>query len=477
MRRRPNLLYIFTDEQAARTLSAYGNDLIDTPNLDGLARESFLFENAYVTQPVCTPSRSSLMTGLYPHQNGCMANNVPLSSATGCFPELGDFTNYRRAYFGKWHLGDEVFAQHGFDEWISVEDQYRAYYSSGRDPRTQSSYTAHLRSLGYTPDIRESDGFEYFSRAFSLRLDEKHTKPHFLADRACEFLRQNSEDPFLLFVNFLEPHMPFFGPRDGQYPLPDIPLPESFYQEMDDRVPAYVRHLRELQYHEGSKNSDLPLQTEEHWRRLISNYYGLVSLVDSAVGRVLSTLQELGLAEDTIVVFTSDHGDMMGAHRLFAKGVMYEEAISVPLMIRYPQGPFTPGRVSAPVSQIDLLPTLLDAMGQDVPTDLPGVSWIPDLVAGRDPQRDVFVEWTSPAVAGAWHEEQLPHDEPVRTVITPEGWKLNRRRHDVNELFNLRSDPNELDNLSDRDGYRKQEVELARRIDDWKRRTDDGIEV
>ena len=132
----PNLLFIFTDEQRADTMAAYGNPHVNTPHLDGLADQSVLFERAYVTQSVCTPSRSTIMSGLYPHTNGCTANNYPL---TGDFPTLAELWqdgSCIKAYHGKWHLGDEVFCQHGFDEWISIEDMYRPHYGQGRDRST-----------------------------------------------------------------------------------------------------------------------------------------------------------------------------------------------------------------------------------------------------------------------------------------------------------------------------------------------------
>ena len=112
----PNLVVLWTDEQATRSLGCYGNDLAETPNVDALADDGVLFERAYCTQPVCTPSRSSVMTGLYPHTSGCVENNVPLQANARCLPELDGFSEYATAYMGKWHLGDEVFAQHGFDE-------------------------------------------------------------------------------------------------------------------------------------------------------------------------------------------------------------------------------------------------------------------------------------------------------------------------------------------------------------------------
>ena len=130
---RPNLLFLFTDEQRADTMAAYGNSRIEMPNLNRLAEQSVVFDRAYVTQPVCTPSRSTIMTGLWPHTSGCTANNIALRDDTPCLPEmLRD--DYATAYHGKWHLGDEIFAQHGFDEWVSIDDLYAPHCSPGRDP-------------------------------------------------------------------------------------------------------------------------------------------------------------------------------------------------------------------------------------------------------------------------------------------------------------------------------------------------------
>ena len=146
--RRPNLLFLWTDEQRHDTMAVYGNRKIHTPNLNKLAAESFVFEKAYVTQPVCTPSRSSVMTGLWPHINGCTANNIPLPEDTPCFHELLDDQSYRTAYMGKWHLGDEIFPQHGFEEWVSMEDGYTSHYRPGRDRKGHRHLRPHLRGVG-----------------------------------------------------------------------------------------------------------------------------------------------------------------------------------------------------------------------------------------------------------------------------------------------------------------------------------------
>ncbi|MFW5798293.1 MAG: sulfatase, partial [Planctomycetota bacterium] len=353
--RQPNLLFIFTDEQRADTMGAYGNRVIRTPNLDRLASGGVVFERAYVTQSVCTPSRASIMTGLYPHNHGCLHNNIPLPEGVPTLVELADFSDYTTCYNGKWHLGDEVFCQHGFDQWISIEDAYRGYYSARRDRDTHSSYHHWLVDHGLTPPRVGHDGFDGWSRGDAAALPERFCKPTFQAERAEAFLRDNRDNPFVLYVNFLEPHMPFTGPRDDMYGRDEVELPSTLNRRPDERTPLrarafpYMPHFRKF----------LPGEpTEAQWRDLVARYWGLVSQVDTAVGRILSTLAECGLEENTIVVFTSDHGDMMGNHGLVTKCQQYEEAVRVPLLMRGPG--IRLGRIAEPVGQVDLVPTLLE---------------------------------------------------------------------------------------------------------------------
>jgi arylsulfatase A-like enzyme len=501
-----NLLFLFTDEQAASTLAAYGNELIETPNLDRLASRSVVFEKAYVTQPVCTPSRASIMTGLWPHATGCTENNVPLPAEARCLPELAclrrdgrrgrqaDFSGYRTAYFGKWHLGDEIFAQHGFEEWRSIEDAYRGFYSEGRDRTRTSTYAEFLIGNGVEPDVTADDGVRFFSRPCAARLDEGLSKPAYLAREARRFIRENRDRPFLLYVNFLEPHMPFFGPRDSQYDPARVRLPANFRHELSTDQPLKAR-LYARGYRERG-HSGLELRTEADWRRMIANYWGLVSLVDTHAGTILDELEDSRLADRTIVVFTSDHGDMMGSHGLLAKCVMFEEAVRAPLLLRIPGIEGAGRRVGAPVSQIDLVPTLLDAMGREVPHDLPGASWMPFL-RGEGPlaEEDVFCEWTGPNSGfvdrvgwvrplDCWREVATDEEieraitDPVRAVVTPDGWKYNWTGAGENELYNLRDDPGETRNLVRRGGRAREPGlvgELRGRIRRWQERTGDTV--
>ena len=283
--KRPNLLFIYTDEQAFTTLAAYGNSQIEMPNLNRLAAQSVIFDQAYVTQPVCTPSRSTLLTGLYPHTNGCVHNNVALAPETPCLPEMlsGDYTT---AHFGKWHLGDEPYAQHGFQEWVGIEDGYTHRCSEGRDKSILSGYHHFLIENGFTP----RDG-KTFGRGEAARLPEEFGKPAFLAREASRFLHKNRDNPFVLYVNFLEPHMPFFGPRDNQYDPAEIPLPPNF-----DALPGERQSLKTRALVEGFREQgcSVPLRTNDHWRRLIANYWGLCSLVDMHVGTILDTVVTFG---------------------------------------------------------------------------------------------------------------------------------------------------------------------------------------
>jgi len=448
----PNLLFIYTDEQAINTLAAYGNNQIEMPNLNRLAEQSVVFDQAYVTQPVCTSSRSTLLTGLYPHTNGCTENNIILPPEITCLPEMLAEEDYSTAHFGKWHLGDELFAQHGFDEWVSIEDAYNSWFSEGRDRDTTSSYHDFLLRNGIEP----KNGSR-FSRAEACRLPEEYGKPAFLAEESSQFIREHQDKPFVLYVNFLEPHMPFFGPRDNQYNPEQMPLPPNFDCEPDDSQPlktrAYAQSYREYGL------SGLSLKTKEDWQRMIANYWGLCSLVDTHVGTILNTLEECGLDENTIVVFTSDHGDMMGSHRLLAKSVMFEESVRVPLMIRLP-GQKQGKRINGPISQIDIVPTLLDLLNQPIPKQLQGESLCKLLESeNAGSKRNIFIEWNGPnsGISGripSELEEGVSCDElekaisdPVRTVITPDGWKLNYSPRGEHELYNLFKDPKEAVNV------------------------------
>ena len=377
--RRPNLLFLWTDQHRGDTVPWAGNKAVKAPEFFApLGERSFVFHQAYVAQPVCTPSRGSIMTGLCPHNHGSIHNNIRLRPEVRCLPEYLP-ADYATGYFGKWHLGDEVSAQHGFKEWRAIEDGYAEHYSNSTDANRLSSYHHFLVSRGFPPD--ESDaaakGTPIFSRTMAAALPERYTKVNYLADEAVQFLRARRDgQPFVLSVNSLEPHPPGYGPLNEMHDPAGLPVGPAFMVPPGADASKHARdHYKKLQKG-GYKNH--PFKTEADFRRLRANYYGLVSMVDRAYARIWRALEESGQADNTIVVYTSDHGDLMGDHMLMQKGEFYDSATRVPLAIHVPWLSRQRVDLRGPINLVDLVPTLLDLMGVTPP--LPSMG-------GREPRR------------------------------------------------------------------------------------------
>jgi arylsulfatase len=490
---RPNLLFLYTDEQRRDTLAAYGNRQIAMPNLNALAERSTVFERAYCTAPVCTPSRGSIVTGLYAHAHGAIVNNLAMRGDAACLPECLPPNLYACGHFGKWHLGDEIFPQHGFTDWRGTEDTYHATFLPPRAEFTpeRSHYHHWLVARGIKPwNLRLTLPANKWHPAHENRffreqihgLPEELSRPAFLAEQAVEFIGTHRARPWVLYVNFLEPHMPFHSCRDRQYDPADVTLPDGWPLELGPDAPLRLR-LQAAHNRHGGCNEERAL------REVVARYWGMCSLVDTHTGRILAALRGHGLEENTIVVFTSDHGDMMGSHGLHAKGQLFDESAGVPLLIHAP-GQQTARRVTCPVSQVDLVPTLLDLMGQPPPARTHGASLRPQ-VEGRAAAtgRDVAIQWhtdharRTPPPALPEHQTALgtPEQaeaalaETIRTLVTPDGWKLNWSGLGDHELYDLNADPLESRNLARDPAQRDRLRGFAARLRDWQRRTGDTL--
>jgi arylsulfatase A-like enzyme len=457
--KKPSLLYIFTDQQRADTMSCYGNDYIDMPALNKLSETSHVFENAYVSQPVCSPSRATMLCGLYPHTARVPACNVPLPEDVQTIAEMVD-PDCRRHYLGKWHLGDEIFAQHGFTEWTGTEDSYRPFFSSPERHEHASPYNQYLIDNGVEPN-NESFGKRIHSRHLEASQDAPLTKAAFLGDQAANFIRDVGDDRFVACVSYLEPHPPHTGPYNDMYDPASLPVGPHFRKKPADDASLLNRVMSA--YYGESLEYGLDLRTDEGWRAVRARYFGNCTLIDQSVGVILNALAETGRDKDTIVVFTSDHGEMVGDHGILGKTVLYEESVRVPLLIRVP-GDTNQKRVSGNLSHIDVVPTLLDLMDEPLPDHLQGESRT-DVMRGESTldDNDVFIEWNgadghprpgeaevNPAMAAPW-----------RSVITGDRWKLNLSNVDSCELYDLNADPYEQINrytdpdLQDRVAYMK----------------------
>jgi arylsulfatase A-like enzyme len=485
-----NLLFLYTDEQRPDTCAAYGNRRIETPNLNRLAEQSTVFERAYCTQPVCTPARGSLVNGLWPHTHGAVMNNLFMREGVRCLPEWLPPRRWFCAHHGKWHLGDELYPQHGFTEWVATEDTYHHWYRPHRDQRDRSPYHHYLISQGIQPapnKLPPEIGSRFFREQIH-RLPEEHSRPAFLGREASRFIRENARRPFILFVNFLEPHMPFHSCRDGQYRPQDVILPGN-----SGIAPAPDHSLRarlDAARRRAKTFEGRVLDGEGPWRELTARYWGMCSLVDTHVGKILETLHDCGLDDKTIVVFTSDHGDMMSSHGLVGKGLMYEESARVPFLLRLP-GQKGGRRVSGPVSMIDVVPTLFDLLGLPIPPELQGLSLRAALEGGREEiDRPVFIEWnrggppkplaTLPSFCEGMctlQEAEDAENEELRAVVTPDLFKYNWSATGHDELFDLNADPLELRNAAREPAHSARIAAMRERIRAWQAETKDELRL
>lgn len=361
--RKPNLVYIFPDELRAQAMGFRGEDPVITPNLDAFAAESLVFQNAYSNSPLCSPYRGILFTGKYPHENG-VVNNCH-SGRPGCFLQkdarcLSDIladNGYQCGYIGKWHLDFPQKEDYPFLD-SRREDGFvwDAYTPPGEHRHGFSFwYSYGCCDRHFTPHYWKNDG------GIEKRINIKQWSPVHETDVAVDYIKGISkEKPFALFLAHNPPHMPF------------------------DEVPEEY-----LKLYEGKSAEELltrpNAEKTEAARENVKRYFAAISGLDVQLKRVLDALDEAGIRDNTIVIYTSDHGEMMGSHGRMYKGCCYDEAFKVPLIIRYPEK-IRPRTTDMLISTVDLLPTMLDMMGlgESIPDDIPGKSVGDAILENRD---------------------------------------------------------------------------------------------
>jgi arylsulfatase len=386
------------------------------------------FANHYVQAPQCVPSRGSLHTGRYPHVHRAFTNRFRLSDREQTIARVLGERGYVTA-----SVGEKPFAPNN---------------SIGGFQRINSGFEhdALLKKAGGEYEAKLKETFQAYPAPWSEELDSSTVA----ADLAVEFLRQNRTRPFFLQVNFHRPHHPFDPPRPyaGMYDAADFPKPQRRANEFANKPPEHQRAL------EASVGFDLRKMTEADLHRITSYYYGAVTLTDKCAGRVLDELDSLGLAGKTLVVFNSDHGEMLGDHGLLFKGgYMYDEVLRVPLVMRYP-GLLPAGRVVEPFTQeIDQMPTLLPLLGAPAPAGLQGRPLLPLLDAAPASRR--------------W-DETVYAEFPTTKMVRTREWKLvYYQGRPYGELYDLRNDPHELDNLWDDPARAAARQEMMARLANW----------
>jgi arylsulfatase A-like enzyme len=379
--------------------------------------------------------------------------------------------DYRGAYIGKWHLGEDGPAERGFEHYISTDGH--------------GDYTKFLLSNNVAPD--KSNG--QFSEVAVSNLPIELSRPKFLEKHACDFIEEHQRDPFILVVAFVEPHSPYNGPLNDLNSLDEVKLDATATIPESENIPLRYRLMREWQQSEALLDRErFPIQlffgiTPGEYRSIKQRYLGLVTLVDQSIGAILGCLERCGINEQTIVVHTSDHGDSLGAHHLFGKETMFEEAGRVPWLIRLP-GQTRQKMVSNPVSHIDFVPTLLNLLGQPNPQRCAGRSLLPVINDESAPPQNIFLEW-APNRTKIKKGSRLARrrtikravEESTRALVSPEGWKLCLRDKDLDELYNLKDDPFEMRNLYSDPGYASVISRLSGEIHRWQESANDKLKL
>lgn len=442
---RPNILWICTDQQRFDTLGCYGNRFVSTPNLDRLAEGGALFEQAYSQSPVCTPSRASFLTGRYPRTTLDRQNGQNIPAGEMLLPRFLRDQGYVCGLSGKLHLS--VCNPSVSKTEPRIDDGYSVFHWSHHpNPDWDANeYIQWLTEKGITYDTPNRADCEYVQ----VGMPAEHHQTTWCIEKAADFIRQRAEDgkPWLFSINIFDPHHPFDPPASYLEPylqrLDEIPLPNYQSGELEDK-PRYQQND-----HSGSYNNKnlVPFSrmSERDHRMVRAAYWAMCDLVDDQVGRLLDALRVSGQWENTIVVFMSDHGEMLGDHGIYLKGpYFYDCAVHVPLIVSWP-GQIAPGtRVSGLVELGDIAPTLLELAGFD---PLPGMQAKSLLPLLKDEQQaetfreSVYCEYYN---AMPWHKNPAAHATMLRT----EAYKLVVF-HGINEgeLYDLRVDPNETNNL------------------------------
>jgi arylsulfatase len=448
---RPNVLLICTDQQRYDALGASGNDEIDTPNLDRLAAEGVLFENCYVQNPVCGPSRASLMTGRYVHSHGLWANGVALPPHERIFTkDLAD-AGYDCGLVGKLHLS----ACHGGRTETRPDDGFRVFRWA-HDPYPGSSENEYHRWLrAYRPDLYDAAVDPESPVTFDTMPSEAHYS-RWIGNETIQFLRSGRErdKPFCFVANFFDPHHGFGAPKEyvDRYDPAVLSRPVTVTGELAGKPPIFSEASRRS--YAGHARGFVEY-TDTELQQVKAAYYAMVTLVDAEVGRILAALEQEGLAGNTLVIFTSDHGEMLGDHQLMLKGpMMYDCAVRVPLLMRWPGSLPAGHRRTELVQWIDLAPTVLDAAGLPPLCRCQGASLL-RLARGESDA------WHRDWALSEYRDSGHPYDPAVHTtMLRHDRWKLvvhhgppATGRQRTGELYDLVADPRELDNLWDVDTH------------------------
>ncbi len=452
-----NVVLTLADQLRADCVGCYGNSIIRTPNIDELAQNGARFEAAFAQHPQCVPSRSSLITGRYPHVNGSISNHVPMAEDELTLPEYLQIHDIYTAAFGKVHL-------RSIKEKSSY--QYTMLCGGQTSNRTtpeylRADYRDWLKANGYWDTVlhhysnRKLPAYRDNFQAVISPIPVEAYFDAWVGDRAVEFIKDqtSANQPFYMFVGLPNPHNPFEPPEPfaSLYDPAQMPIPETFHSDLSQKPPQYLAYKQRGRAKLGLNFEQL---TEEKLRRVIAHYYASITLVDYQVGKIVQALEAGGVLDDTIVVFLSDHGELLGHHGMLLKSqdafpMLYDKSLHVPFILRAP-GVDGGAEVDTPVELVDYFPTVLDLLNIPNPPEVQGRSLAPDMRGEvGNPLETIF------AKSGA---VKMLRGRDYKLVYYP--------GQPYGELYDLANDPLELHNLYDNSDYEKEKQALIEALTD-----------
>ena len=465
MAKQPNVVVLMSDQQRLDTVSCYGlNEICRTPHIDALAARGVRFDSAFTPTAICSPARASFYTGLYPHKHGVTANGLCLREGVRGLNHYMDKVGYRCGYAGKWHVDEQTgptgygFAGQDFMGYAFPGSDLLPGLQFGAKPRGHNPYADYLKERGFDPPPTVSHRFVGTNPSNQAQeMFALHEGPvescieYFVAEEAIRVLDEvaTDEEPFFLWANFWGPHSPSL-------------VPEPYFSMYDPKAipehPGYAETFEKKPYRQQliEKLWGLGDYGWEGFQEIAARYFGHCTLIDDMVGRVVAHLERLGVLDDTIIVYTADHGDCLGAHKLIEKGeFMYDEIYRIPLVIAHPDCEAPGTACDEFVYLHEIMLSSLDAAGLEVPADLDGQSFLPAMEGrpfanGREEVYCVFDRHFTVA-----------NQRMVRTRTH----QFTFNSGDPGELYDLQRDPYQLDNVYGDPAYEAVRQDLMGRMD------------
>lgn len=469
--KKPNILWICTDQQRYDSIQALGNKHVHTPHIDKLAEEGVTFRRAYAQSPVCTPSRASFLTGRYPRTTRVTYNgNDDFPADEVLVTKMMADEGYDCGLVGKLHLsaaegivekrtndGYTTFkwSQHPHDDWPGAND-YQLWLKE--------------RGIEWDEHYHLGDWKNIFPKGEG-GLPAEYQQTTWCAEEAIQFMEEKTDKPWLLSVNMFDPHPPFDPPLAyrERFNVEDMPLPKWKDGEMDNKPSIQQEDVKH-----GGQAGTGPCYTDmsdEQKQQATADYYAMVELIDEQVGRMMETLKATNQLDNTVVIFHSDHGEMLGDHGLYWKGAyFYEELVHVPLIISYPKKLQQNIQSNALVELVDLAPTILDLAGLDIPYYMQGRSLVSLMKGEVDPDyhKDyVYCEY--------YYALKEIHDVYATMYFDGTHKIIVHHEDTLGELYNLEQDPDEFDNLWSDPDYQTEKFELVKKCFDASIKTLDPI--